>query len=121
MVLRLYLDECIDSRRLKQMLLAAGHDVQTPGEVNPSLVGADDLTHLTHATTQHRVLLTFNARDFKILHNQVANHCGVLVVHQDNDPNNDMSYADIVAAINNLERTGVETANGFWVLNAYRW
>lgn len=32
-----------------------------------------------------------------------------------------MSYADIVAAIANLERTDVEIARGFWVLNAYRW
>jgi len=28
---------------------------------------------------------------------------------------------DTVAAIANLERTGVEIAGGFWVLNAYRW
>ncbi len=31
------------------------------------------------------------------------------------------SYADIVDALANLERTGVEVAGGFWVLNAYRW
>lgn len=121
MSLRLYLDECIDSRRLKQMLLAAGHDVQSPGDVIPPLVGADDPTHLFHAKSDHRVFLTFNAHDFKSLHNQNPDHPGILVVHQDNHPSKDMSYADIVAAIANLERTGVEIAGGFWVLNAYRW
>lgn len=32
-----------------------------------------------------------------------------------------MTYTDIVAAIAILQRTGVEIASGFWVLNAYRW
>jgi hypothetical protein len=42
-------------------------------------------------------------------------------VHQDNDPTKDMTYADIVAAIANLERTGVGIAGGFWVLYVFRW
>lgn len=103
------------------MLLAAGHDVQAPGDVDPPLIGADDSTHLAHATVHQRALLTFNARDFKLLHDQAAKHPGILVVHQDNDPTKDMNYADIVAAIANLERSGVNITNGFWVLNRYRW
>lgn len=121
MSLHLYLDECIDSRRLKQMLLAAGHDVQLPSDVKPPLVGADDPAHFAHAKADHRVFLTLNAHDFKSLHDQDPDHAGILVVHQDNHPSKDMTYADIVAAIANLERTGVEIAGGFWVLNAYRW
>lgn len=121
MSLRLYLDECIDSRRLKQALVAAGHDVRSPGDIVPSLVGADDSTHFAHAKANQRVFLTLNARDFKSLHEKDPAHPGILVVHQDNDPSRDMRYSDIVAAIANLERTGVEIAGGFWVLNAYRW
>lgn len=121
MGLRLYLDECIDSRRLKQMLLLAGHDVQSPSDVTPSLVGADDPTHLAHTRSTHRVFLTFNAHDFKSLHDQNSDHPGILVVHQDNDPSKDMSYANIVAAIANLEGLGAVINDGFWVLNAYRW
>ena len=103
------------------MLMAAGHDVQSPGDVNPPLVGADDPTHLAHAIADQRVLLTLNAHDFKFLHNQNPDHPGILVVHQDNDPSKDMSYAAIVAAIANLEQSGVEIAGGFWILNAFRW
>lgn len=121
MGLRLYLDECIDSRRLKQMLMAAGHDVQSPGDVIPPLMGADDSTHLAYAKSDRRVFLTFNALDFKFLHDQDPDHPGILVVHQDNHPSKDMTYADIVAALANLEGTGVEIACGFWVLNAYQW
>jgi hypothetical protein len=103
------------------MLLAAGHDVQSPGDAVPPLVGADDPTHFAHAKANRLVFLTLNAHDFKSLHDQDADHPGIFVVHQDNDPSKDMSYAAIVAAIANLERTAVEISGGFWVLNAYRW
>jgi hypothetical protein len=32
-----------------------------------------------------------------------------------------MSYRQIVQAIANLESTGVTIAEGFWILNTYRW
>lgn len=121
MSLRLYLDDCANSRELRRRLIEAGHDVETPGEVRPSLVGADDRTHFLHAKATGRILLTFNSRDFKALHDRDPSHTGILAVYQDNDPARDMSYRDIVQAIANLGRTGTPIAGAFWVLNAYRW
>ncbi len=33
----------------------------------------------------------------------------------------DMTYADIVRAIANLQQTGVTITGGFWLLNMFRW
>ena len=121
MSLRLYLDDCANSRELRRRLSAAGHDVETPGDVRPSLTGADDRTHLAHAKTAGRTILTLNARDFKELHDQDPIHPGILAVYQDNDPARDMSYLDIVQAIANLENAGMPIAGAFWILNSYHW
>jgi hypothetical protein len=119
--LKLYLDDCAYSRRLCQLLREAGHDVQTPVDLVPSLLGADDAAHFAHAQAAGRAILTLNARDFKALHDRDADHAGILVVYQDNDPRKDMRYADIVRAIANLERSVPRVAGGFWILNLYRW
>jgi len=119
--LRLYLDDCAYSRRLQQQLQTAGHDVETPFSATPLLAGADDAMHWAHARAVGRVLLTFNPRDFKVLHDQDSHHPGILAVYQDNDPTKDMSYQDIVRAIANLEQSVPHLAGGFWVLNMYRW
>ena len=121
MSLKLYLDDCAYSRRLCQLLREAGHDVQTPADVTPPLLGADDAVHMAHARTAGRAILTLNARDFLALHDQDAAHAGILVVYQDNDPTKDIRYADIVRAIANLERSVPQVAGGFWILNLYRW
>ena len=84
-------------------------------------MGADDATHLAHAQTAERTLLTFNPCDFKALHDQKFSHSGILAVYQDNDPDRDMSYRDIVDAIANLEQSVPQIVGGFWTLNAYRW
>jgi len=118
--LRLYLDDCAYSRKLKRLLVEAGHDVETPADVHPSLVGADDSVHFAHARENGRVILTRNPQDFKNLHNQYPDHPGILAVYQDNDPGKDMSHHDIVAAIANLEHSGATVAGGFWILNVYR-
>lgn len=121
MSLKLYLDDCAFSYRLRRLLQEAGHDVEIPADTVPPLTGADDAEHFAHAITAKRVLLTFNPRDFKALHNQNKQHPGILAVYQDNDPTKDMSYHDIVQAIVNLERTIDEIAGNFWILNAYKW
>ena len=119
--LRLYLDDCAYSRRLRQQLQTAGHDVETPFDVTPPLSGADDAVHWAHTKGVGRVLLTFNPRDFKRFHDQETCYPGILAVYQDNDPTKDMSYGDIVQSIANLERNVPQIANGFWVLNVYLW
>jgi len=119
--LALYLDDCAFSHRLRQLLQNVGHDVQVPADANPPLTGVDDPDHFAHAKATRRIILTYNPRDFKTLHDADPNHPGILVVYQDNDPTKDMSYADVVRAIANLEGSVPALAGGFWVLNAYRW
>jgi len=119
--LNLYLDDCAFSYALRRLLIAAGHDVEIPADVEPSLTGADDAAHFAHARVAGRVILTYNPADFRVLHVQTPLHPGILAVYQDNDPAKDMSYREIVQAIANLETAGVDITCGFWVLNVYRW
>ena len=121
MSLKIYLDDCAFAHRLRQLLLEAGHDVQVPAEVDPPLTGASDETHFAHAQTVGRIILTLNPKDFLVLQQKSPHSPGIFAVYQDNDPTRDMSYADIVRAIANLEKIGVPITGGFWSLNAYRW
>ena len=121
MSLRIYLDDCAFSYRLRQLLQAAGHEVQIPGEADPPLTGTDDNRHFAYAHATAQVILTYNPADFLQLHNLKPDHPGILAVYQDNDPSKDMTYADIVRAIANLEDSTTSVAGGFWVLNAYQW
>lgn len=121
MSLRLYLDDCAFSKELLRLLRAAGHDVETPVDVRPSLMGAEDAKHFAHARASGRVLLTLNPRDFKVLHDQNSDHYGIAAVYQDNDPRKDMSWREIVMAIANLEATVDSLRGRFFVLNVFRW
>ncbi len=121
MSLALYLDDCALSRELKRLLVEAGHNVQTPDDVKPSLAGEDDAVHFAHVKMAGRVILTYNSKDFKALHDADPNHAGILAIYQDNDPTRDMTYRQIVQAIGNLESMGVPIAGEFWSINAYRW
>ncbi len=112
MGLRIYLDDCAFSRRLRDILQRDGHDVQVPGDVDPPLTGADDDVHFAHARAEGRILLTYNAADFLSLHRQRPEHPGLFVVYQDNDPRRDMSYEAICRAIANLLDLGLPVAGG---------
>jgi hypothetical protein len=119
--LKLYLDDCAFSYRLRQMLLDAGHRVQTPADVQPPLSAQSDDRHFAHVRATRQIILTYNPVDFEQLHRIYPDHAGILAVYQDNNPARDMTYADVVRAIANLERIGVTLAGGFWSLNAYQW
>ncbi len=119
--LAIYLDDCAFSHRLRQLLSEAGHQVQVPADLVRPLTGADDEFHFAHAQATGQTLLTYNPADFAALHRQFPEHAGILAIYQDNDPAKDMTYADIVRAIANLEQTGVKIAGEFWVLNAFQW
>ena len=121
MSLRLYLDDCIYSHKLRRLLVEAGHDVQVPADVSPPLTGQEDRRHFAHACRSQRVLLTKNPRDFLELHRQSTSHAGILAVYLDNDPKRDMSQREIVRVIANLEATGALLTGGFWPLNNYQW
>ncbi|MCB0154903.1 MAG: DUF5615 family PIN-like protein [Anaerolineae bacterium] len=121
MSLKIYLDDCAFAHRLRQLLIEAGHEVQVPAEVDPPLTGASDEVHFAHAQTTGQIILTLNPKDFLVLQQKSPRSPGIFAVYQDNDPSRDMSYADIVRAIANLESTGAPIAGGFWALNGYRW
>lgn len=103
------------------MLRSAGHDVETPFEVVPSLAGADDTAHFDHARQTGRILVTYNIKDFVALHGANPNHAGVFVVYQQNDVTKDMSPPDIVAAIANVETVYDSVAGQLVVLNYFQW
>jgi Domain of unknown function (DUF5615) len=119
--LKIYLDDCAFSHRLRHLLLHAGHSVQTPAEVNPPLTAQADALHFAHARATGQIILTYNPADFEQLHHNFPDHPGILAIYQDNNPARDMTYADVVRAIANLEQMGVIFAGGFWSLNAYQW
>lgn len=119
--LKIYLDDCAYSYRLRQLLIEAGHQVQIPAEAEPSLAGAKDAAHFAYAQRTQQLLLTYNPADFAQLHWADKDHAGILAVYQDNDITRDMSYHDIVRAIQNLLSINIPLAGGFWVLNAYQW
>lgn len=121
MSLNIYLDECANHRTLCDLLVDAGHDVQTPLDVDPPLLKAKDEVQFAHAQETERTLLTFNPRDFLELHNQDANHSGVFVVYKDNDKTRDMTYQEMVDAIANLISIEGDMTGKFRSLNAYNW
>lgn len=119
MSLKIYLDDCAYAKDLVRLLRLAGHEVVTPAEAG--MTSADDEVHFGYAAAQSLVILTKNPDDFAELHAMDSGHAGILAVYQDNNPDRDMSYADIVRAIGNLERAGVEIAGNFHNLNVWRY
>ena len=121
MALNLYLDDCANSDLLAQLLARAGHTVVRPADAGTA--GETDEVHFRHAQGHGLVLITKNPRDFRALHNQDQNHSGIFAVYQDNDPSRDMSPAEIVAAVANIEAAipyGYQIAGEFHNLNAWR-
>jgi hypothetical protein len=114
--LRILVDEDSQSRHLVRLLREAGHDVLTVNEAE--MRGAMDPTVLAFADAEGRALLTANVRDFRLLHDQGTQHSGVLAVCHDGDPAKDMTRADIVQGLGNLEASGAEVVVAFHVLNA---
>jgi hypothetical protein len=117
--LNIYLDDCAYAKTLVQLLRAAGHRVVAPMEAGTS--GKADEVHLQFAASQGLVLLTKNPDDFSQLHEASPDHAGILVIYQDNDPDRDMAYLEVVRAIGNLERAGITLSKSFHILNAWRY
>jgi predicted nuclease of predicted toxin-antitoxin system len=116
-------DEDTQSRRLVLELRAAGHDVQTTREANPG--GKADSIILDYAIANERVLLSQNCNDFRELSQRMVatgrNHCGVLLIYRYNDPDKDMNYKQIAAAITNVENSGIILKNLAISVNAYNY
>lgn len=117
MGLRLLLDEDSEAKLLVALLVAAGHDVETVSEAK--LAAHEDSAVLAYAHRTGRALLTRNCEDFRVLHTAGHTHSGVLAVFQHPDRTKNMSYADIVRAVRNVESANVTLEGEFIVLN--RW
>jgi hypothetical protein len=102
--LNLYLDDCANSDLLADLLRQSGHRVVRPTDAGVSLQGQDDDVHFTFARDHGLTIITKNPADFLELHQSGFVHHGVLAIYQDNDPMRDMSDAEIVRAIANLEQ-----------------
>ena len=120
--MRLYLDDDISAAVLIRTLRHAGHDVQTSADAG--IAGHPDPIHLAHAIRTDRRLLSRNYRDFELLHLLIlqagGHHPGILVVRRDNDPRRNMTPADIVRALHNLEAAGVPIADEYHILNHWQ-
>jgi hypothetical protein len=118
----IYLDDDSASRQLAATLRNAGHDVSIPADQGTS--AAPDPVHLTRAIRDGRVLLTRNARDFRLLHDLVresgGSHPGILLLHFDNDPARDLTPRGVTTAIAKLESSRVAISNAVHVLNHWR-
>jgi hypothetical protein len=122
MALSLYLDDCAYAITLMELLRRAGHHVVVPVEAGRR--GASDAQHLDFARSTGKILVTKNPADFQALHAENPHHPGIFLVCQDNDPDRDMSYREIVDAIDFLEDTfansGTTLANQVHILNMWR-
>ena len=82
--IKLYLDEDTISRALIRGLRARSVDVLTAQEANQMRVS--DRQQLAYAASLQRTLLTFNTRDYVILHNEYLSlghkHTGIIVSDQ---------------------------------------
>jgi hypothetical protein len=123
--LNLYLDDCSNSDLLAVLLHQAGHTVKRPNDPDVNLLGEDDDVHLAFAANKGLAIITKNPADFLDLHNANRQHGGILAVHQDNHPTRDMSDAEIVKAIKNLEEAsnlGGDPVPGMYhILNNWRY
>src|SRR5438094_421562 len=120
-MLRLYLDECVTDADLAAALRAAGHSVLTALEAGT--ISADDDEQLGYAADRQLVLVTED-QGFMELHEdwQQAGrtHSGILLIYEDENPAKNMSHADILRAIANLERSGIPIADGCHNLNHWQ-
>ena len=120
--MRLYLDDDATDAVLVRMLGSAGRDVRLPAEVG--LSGSPDPVHLCRSIQERRVLLSYNHRDFELLHELVVaatgHHPGIITVRRENNPRRDLNRPEIVRAIANLLASSMPLEDQLLVLNHWR-
>jgi predicted nuclease of predicted toxin-antitoxin system len=117
--LRLLVDEDTLAKALVAQLRKAGHDVVIVHEAG--LSGKSDESVLEYARREDRLVLTRNCEEFRALHAAQPDPPGIGAIYQDRDPSKNMTYAEIVRALANLEASGLELAGQFLVLNAWNY
>ncbi|MBE9211971.1 DUF5615 family PIN-like protein [Plectonema cf. radiosum LEGE 06105] len=83
---RLYADEQFPYEVVEH-LRNLGHDVLTVQEAGKANLKIPDDEVLTFASSNERVVLTLNRRDFKRLHRSTYNHAGIIICTDDADRN----------------------------------
>jgi hypothetical protein len=102
---RLHLDADASIHALQQSLQERGHDVtRTPTDWMS--LDADDENQLLGATSQERVIFTFNVRDFVVLAKKHPHHGGIILAHQ-----RSFSLSGLIEA---LDRVLTETETRDW-------
>ena len=81
---RLYTNENFDFK-VVEVLRSLGHDVLTTKEAGRANQSISDDEVLEFAVSENRVVVTFNYQDFKILHRNQPDHCGILICTEDKD------------------------------------
>ena len=119
MSLRLYLDDSVDSLRLRTILRASPylHHVVRPADAG--LLGANDDRHFVYAHRNDLMIITKDPDDFLQLHAAEPSPPGLFLVYQDNR-HSDMQPADIARAIQNLQDAGIPLHGEVHVLNRWR-
>lgn len=122
MSLRLLLDEDTQAKRLTRLLREVGHDVRTATEAG--LIHKPDAQVTAQAARESRLVMTRNCDDFLALHRATPDPPGILAIYQHNTAS-DMSDADIVQALDNLETVSAETGwaleGQFIIVNQWRY
>lgn len=116
--MRLLLDEDMQAKVLVRLLRDKGLDVETAFDAG--LAGKSDADVLDYARATFRVVLTRNARDFEALHQLNRHHPGILVEYQDDDPDKNMRYEEVVAAIGKIIASGWDIQGEFLSINPWR-
>ena len=84
MKIKLYVDEDAMAHRLAQELRMRGIDVTTA--LDERMVEQDDIDHLEYASSQGRVLYSFNSGDYYHLHTKLLTqgkeHAGIILAQQ---------------------------------------
>ena len=109
--MKFYFDEDSCQHRLIGALRSHGIDVLSSLEAGMN--ARDDESHLIFATTQGRVLVSANVRDFASLHydrvEQCGSHCGILIV-----PQQRYSTGEIVRRILRVASSGFDLTNALY-------
>ena len=117
--MKLLLDEDSMAKIFVRLLREAGHDIETVTEAE--LTSQPDEAVFAHAQQTGRVLVTRNTEDFMALHEANPEHSGILAEYQDSNPAKNMSYAQIVSAIQIIENIpGWNLGGEFIALNEWR-
>lgn len=81
---RIYANENFDFK-VVEILRSLNHDVLTTKDAGKANQGIPDDEVLEFATSEKRIVVTFNYQDFKNLHRRNPDHYGIIICTEDKD------------------------------------